>query len=449
MDLPLLWYDLSMIDLHDLRKRPQAYQEAADKKHIKINVAEFLKLDEQYRKVKKDVDTMRAERNAVSKKIATMKGEEKTKAVSEMKKLSEKLKAEEDKLDQLEAKWYAFQLMIPMIPHPSVPVGKDDTENAEARRWGKAPTFAFAVKDHVTLGEELGILDLERGVKVAGARSYFLKGDGARLHLAVMRFAIDTLLKKGWTLFCPPLMAHADCLMGTGFFPGAEEQTYALGVKKAQSDQLEADDLYLIGTSEVSVCSYHKDETLPLSVLPTRYCGLSSCFRREAGTYGKDTHGIYRIHQFEKVEQVVLCEADEKIGMQMFEEIRNNAEEVLQALNLPYRVMTVCTGDMGRGKVFMQDIETWMPSRKSYGETHSCSYLGDFQSRRLSIKYEAKDGERTFVHTLNNTLIASPRILIPLLEIYQNKDGSVTIPEALRPYMNGQDRIAASKREKR
>ena len=230
--------------------------------------------------------------------------------------------------------------------------------------------------------------------------------------------------------------------MGTGFFPGVDQQNiYAVGGQERKDDPIQGDGLHLIGTSEVTVCSYHKDEVLQEKDLPTRYAGYSTCFRREAGSYGKDTKGLYRVHQFEKVEQVVLCRADQKEGMKMFEEIRNNAEDVLKALKLPYRVLNICTGDMGKGKVFMQDIETWMPSRKSYGETHSCSYLGDFQARRLNIKYETKSGEKKFVHTLNNTCIASPRILIPLLEIYQNADGTVTIPEVLRPYMGGQEKI--------
>jgi len=214
-----------------------------------------------------------------------------------------------------------------------------------------------------------------------------------------------------------------------------------VGAEQERGAPIEGDDLYLIGTSEVSVASYHKDEVLKEEDLPTRHAGFSHCLRREAGTYGKDTHGLYRIHQFQKVEQVVLCEADQDEALKLFEEIRTNAEDVLKKLELPYRVIDVCTGDMGKGKVFMQDIETWMPSRDSYGETHSCSYLGEFQSRRLNIKYETKDGEKKFVHTLNNTCIASPRILIPILEIYQNKDGSITIPEALRPYMGRQKKI--------
>ncbi len=434
-----------MIDLHDLRKRPEAYADAAKKKRIAVDVLAFIKLDEERRTLIPIVEDMRKKKNEVSKEVPKMQGEEKEKTIKEMKELGEKLKKQEEELALLEVRWEKDLLMLPQIPHPSVPVGKDDTENVEARVEGKPTKFSFTPKDHVTLGKELDIIDIERGVKVSGSRSYFLKGDGARLQQAVMRYSIDTLIAKGWTLFNPPLMATWECLMGTGFFPGAEEQTYVVGAQPARGEAIESDDVFLIGTSEVSVCSYHKDEVLPLSTLPTRYCGYSSCFRREAGTYGKDTHGLYRVHQFEKVEQVVLCEANEETGMQLFEEIRTNAEEVLKALELPYRILNVCTGDMGKGKVFMQDIETWMPSRDAYGETHSCSYLGDFQARRLNIKYETAEGEKKFVHTLNNTLIASPRILIPLLEIYQNEDGSVTIPKVLRPYMNGQEKIVSKK----
>lgn len=441
-----------MIDLALVRKDPALYQKVCGQKNIKLDVKKFLKLDEDRRELLTQIQAMQAERNAVSKKVPTLKGAEKDKVIREMKDLNEKLKEAEAKLETLEKSWNAQQLQLPSIPLPSVPVGKDDKDNKENSKWGHPSTALrvtpAAVKDHVTLGTELGLLDIERGVKVAGARSYFLIGDGARLHQAVLRYTTDSLIQKGWTLFCPPLMSQARNFMGTGFFPGAEEQIYAVGVKKEGETMLESDELSLIGTSEVSVMGYHADEVLPFSKLPTKYCGYSSCFRREAGTYGKDTHGLYRIHQFEKVEQVVLCEADQAKALALFEEIRTNAEDVLKALELPYRIMDVCTGDMGQGKVFMQDIETWMPSRAStglstsgYGETHSCSYLGDFQTRRLNIKYTDASGEKKFCHSLNNTCIASPRILIPILEIYQNKDGSVTIPEVLRPYMGGQDKI--------
>ena len=433
-----------MIDLDDLRKRPEAYEKAAKDKRINVDIKAFLKLDEKRRNLIIKTEEMRKEKNAVSKEIPNMKGKEKGKALKSMKELSDKLKEKESGLGDLEIQWHEAQLMLPAIPHKSVPVGKDETGNKEFKKAGKIPSFDFKPKDHVTLGEALGILDIARGVKVAGARSYYLIGDGARLEMALLQFALDQLRKKGWLQFTPPYMANYDCFMGTGFFPGIDQENiYAVGGQKSKDSAIESDNVYMIGTSEVTVASYHKDEVLKEDELPKRYAGYSPCFRREAGTYGKDTKGLYRIHQFQKIEQVVLCEADEEKGMKMFEEIRTNAEEILEALKLPYRVVTMCTGDMGKSKVFMQDIETWMPSRNSYGETHSCSYLGDFQARRLNIKYEDGEGKRKFVHTLNNTCIASPRILIPILEIYQNKDGSVTVPEALRPYMNNQKIISA------
>lgn len=431
-----------MIDLHDLRARPAAYQDAATKKGIDVSVAGFLKLDDLRKELQRHVEEMRAQKNSVSKRIPAMKDEERTKALEEMKKLSESLKEKEEELRSTEESWQTMQYMLPAIPLESVPVGKDDRDNVEVRREGALPKFGFAPKDHVALGEALDIIDIPRGAKVSGSRNYFLKGDGARLHHAVLRFTMDSLVAKGWTLFSPPLLATYECFMGTGFFPGVDQgNIYAVGGQEEKGGPVAADNLHLIGTSEVTVCSYHKDELLKEQDLPYRYAGYSACFRREAGTYGKDTRGLYRVHQFEKVEQVVLCRADQKEALALFEEIRKNAEDVLTALRLPYRIINVCTGDMGKGKVFMQDIETWMPSRENYGETHSCSYLGDFQARRLNIRYETSDGEKKFAHTLNNTCIASPRILIPILEIYQNEDSTVAVPEVLRPYMNGQERI--------
>lgn len=430
-----------MIDLHDLRARPDVYQDAAAKKNITVSVQGFLDLDDRRKAMVAEVDGMRTEKNRVSKEVPSMQGDAKAKAITDMKALGETLKAKEEELSALEKEWHATQLLFPSLPLSKVPVGKDDSQNVEVARWSMPPTFDYETKDHVALGEGLDLFDIPRGVKVAGSRSYFLKGDGARLYLAVMRYAMDHLVKKGWTLFIPPYTASWECLMGTGFFPGSEEQTYTVGAQKERGGPVESDDVYLIGTAEVSVASYHKDEVLPLSALPTRYAGYSPCFRREAGTYGKDTRGLYRVHQFEKVEQVVLCEADTEKALALFDEIRINAEDVLRELKLPYRIVDVCTGDMGKGKVYMQDIETWMPSRAAYSETQSCSYLGSFQARRLNIKYETAEGKKEFVHTLNNTCVAGPRILIPILETYQNADGSVTVPEVLRPYMGGQERI--------
>lgn len=428
-----------MIDLNDLRNRPDAYKKAAKDKNLTVDIDELLKLDEQRKELIPGIEEKRAKQNAASKEIPKLEGDAKQKMLEEMKGLSDELKKAEGQLSEIEKPWKTMQLMLPSIPLDSVPVGKDDSENVEVQKVGEIPTFDFEPRDHVTLGEELDMLDFPRASKVAGARSYFLKGDGARLHHAVLRYTMDHLCAKGYTLFSPPLMANYDCFMGTGFFPGADEnQIYMVG--GTEDGEMVSDNLHLIGTSEVTVCSYHKDEILKEEDLPKRYAGYSACFRREAGSYGKDTKGLYRVHQFEKVEQVVLCKADQEEALKMFEEIRTNAEEVLQALKLPYRIIDVCTGDMGKGKVYMQDIETWMPSRDSYGETHSCSYLGDFQARRLNMRYDA-GGEKKFVHTLNNTCIASPRVLIPIMEMYQNEDGSITVPEVLRPYMGGMEKI--------
>ncbi|MCC6954449.1 MAG: serine--tRNA ligase, partial [Deltaproteobacteria bacterium] len=314
-----------------------------------------------------------------------------------------------------------------------VPDGATDADNVETRKWGTIPEFGFAPRDHLDLGTMLDIVDIERGVKVAGSRNYFLKGDGMRLQHAVLQLALDLLHRKGYTLMDPPHVVSYQAMMGTSYFPGGEENAYHLDERD--------NELYLIGTSEVPVCSYHTEEILELNSLPRRYAGYSPCYRREAGTYGKDTRGLYRIHQFYKVEQVVLCEASADSSRQMHAELLGNAEELLQMLKIPYRVVDVCTGDMGQGQVYKNDIESWMPSRNGYGETHSCSSFYEFQSRRLNIRYKDAQGRNRLCHTLNNTLIASPRILIPLLELNQQADGSVRIPEPLRPYMGGQEMI--------
>ncbi len=428
-----------MIDLDHLRQNPESYEHACTVKNVKVDIRAFLTLDEKRRAMMASVQKMQAERNAVSKTVPTIKDKtEKETVIAAMKKLADDLKISEASLALLDSEWIAIALQLPSPPLPTVPVGKDDTQNVEIRKEGKLPSFSFNPLDHIALGTSLDIVDVPRAVKIAGARTYFLKGDGVRLEMAILAFTLDSLVKKGYTPFAPPLMVHYDAMMGTSYFPGGEEQAYTVGVQKERGGVIESDEAYLIGTSEVSVTSYHKDELLELSGLPRKYCGISPCFRREAGTYGKDTHGLYRIHQFQKVEQVILCENDPEISALMHKEILTNAEDILTALELPYRVVDVCTGDMGRGQVYKNDIETWMPSRKSYGETHSCSTFYDFQTRRLNIKYKAVDGTKKFCHSLNNTCIASPRILIPILEIYQNKDGSVTIPEVLRPYMGGQ-----------
>lgn len=424
-----------MIDINELRAHPEIFEDACQKKRVNFDVRAFLVLDAEYRALKTTVESLRASQNAVNREIPKLQGSEKTTRLEEMKRLAAQIKEEGERLNALEAKWEREQLFIPSPPLTSVPVGKDDTENTEVKRIGEAPKFGFKIRDHVELGNALGILDIERGVKISGARNYFLKGDGARLQHAVLQLAMDLLHDRDWTLMDPPHLVHYGAMMGTSYFPGGEEQAYRLDERDT--------DTYLIGTSEVSVASYHQDEILDEAKLPLRYAGYSPCYRREAGTYGKDTAGIYRIHQFYKVEQVVVCRADAEESARLHAELLGNAEALMALLEIPYRVVAVCTGDMGRGQVFKNDIEAWMPSRNAYGETHSCSTFYDFQSRRLKLRYKSADGKNVYCHTLNNTLIASPRILIPLLEINQQADGSVMIPRALRPYMKGQERISA------
>ena len=426
-----------MIDLHDLRERPEQYQQACDNKRVSFNVRAFLELDTEYRRVRSEVETMRAAQNAVSKEIPKLQGAEKEQKLAEMKGLAEKVKEGGVALKELEDRWTKDQLRIASIPLEGVPVGKDDTENRLNRAWGEIPKPGFEIRDHVRLGKELDLFDIERGVKIAGARSYFLKGDGTRLQHAILSLAMDTLHKAGYLLMDPPHIVNYEAMMATGYFPGGEEMAYHLDERD--------DGLHLIGTAEVPVASYHSNEILALDELPKRYAGYSPCYRREAGAYGKDTQGLYRVHQFYKVEQVAFCKADPEESMKLHHELLGNAEKVLQLLELPYRVVDVCTGDMGQGQVYKHDIETWMPSRNAYGETHSCSSFYDYQARRLNTRYKDSSGKNVFCYTLNNTCIASPRVLIPLLENHQNADGSVTIPKALRPYMGGQEAIVAKK----
>jgi seryl-tRNA synthetase len=422
-----------MIDLMDLRKRPEDYQKACNDKRIAFDVASFVALDERRRELLVEVEQLRARSNQLSKEVPKLQGEDKAARLAELKDLSACLKDGNKELQDLEDRWSREQLLIPSIPKEGVPVGRDDTENLEIRSFGKPPEFSFKPKDHLELGLLHDLLDVERGVKIAGARNYFLKGDGALLHHAVLNLAISLISDRGYTLMDPPHIVNYEAMMGTGYFPGGEEMAYHLDERDDES--------YLIGTSEVSLASYHVNEVLNLEDLPRKYAGYSPCYRREAGSYGKDTHGLYRVHQFYKVEQVIVCRNDNEESERFHAELLKNAEDLMQLLELPYRVVEVCTGDLGQGQVYKNDIEAWMPSRNAYSETHSCSTLRDFQARRLQLRYRDEDGKMRFCHTLNNTLVASPRILIPLLEVHQNEDGSINIPAALRPYLRGRERI--------
>lgn len=424
-----------MLDLAFIRSNPDVVKEAARLKNNSIDVDALLDLDQKVVALQHEVEDTRAKQNQLSKGIQQA-GKEKNvelrnTLIAEGKKFAEFIKANEPELNKLVEERYNMLLQVPNIPDPSSPVGKDDSENVPFKYWGEAPSFDFQALDHYDLMLKHNLVDIERAVKVAGSRSYVLRGDAARLELALINFAMDKMSRKGFTPLIVPSMARDFAFIGNGQFPKGRDQVYEV------KDQ----DLFLVGTAEVSITGMYKDEILKAEELPMKFVGYSPCYRQEAGTYGKDTRGVFRIHQFNKVEQYIFAKADHEESVYWFEQLLQNAEELIQALELPYRVVNVCTGDMGDGKVGMYDVECWVPSEGRYRETHSCSYLHDWQARRANIRYRDEEGKVKFVYTLNNTAIASPRILIPLLETHQQADGSIRIPEALRPFMGGQEYI--------
>jgi len=416
-----------MIDIKLIRDDPDKYAEAGRLKLIEADVAGLLETDAKLTDARRELQEARTAQNAAGKRIAKLSGQEKADAIAEMQSLKARVKELGELIEQLEPTFRERMLRICQPPAPDVPVGQDDTENVTLREEGEIRRFDFEPKDHVELGAALEIIDIPRGVKLAGSRNFVLKGAGAMLHQAVLRLAIDQMIERGYTLMTVPVLVNEAVMYGTGYFPLGRDQAYLA----------ERDAMSLVGTAEVPLTGYHTDEILAEAELPRKYVALSTCFRREAGAAGKDTYGLYRIHYFDKVEQVIVAANDEQASIEFHQEILANAEGVLKALELPYRVVNVCTGDLGQGQVQKFDIETWMPSRDSYGETHSASRFHEFQARRLNIRYRDAGGRIRFCHTLNNTVIASPRILIPLLELNQNADGTVTVPEALRPYMDG------------
>lgn len=425
-----------MLDIKYIRQNSDLVKEAAKNKLIKIDIDRLLELDENMRKLNQELDSLKEERNKLSSSIPTLSNEEKKETIEHVKSLKEKIADLENKLSPIKSEYTDLMYQVPGVPYEEVPIGETDEDNVEIKTVGQIPTFDFEIKDHVELAESLDLIDIPRGVKVAGSRSYYLKNEAVLLEMALCRYVVDKLVKKGFTPMTVPTLVKEAPMYGTSYFPGGRDQAYAVT----------EDELYLVGTSEVALVSYNSNETFESKdVLPKMYCGYSSCYRREAGTYGKDTRGLYRVHQFTKIEQVIMCEADYDKQYELHDFLLNNAEEIMQDLKIPYRVVKVCTGDMGIGQVRKHDIEAWMPSRGKYSETHSCSSFGDFQARRSGIKYKDENGETKYCYTLNNTAIASPRILIPLLELNQNEDGSVNIPEVLVPYMNGMTKIEKKK----
>jgi len=419
-----------VLDLKFIRQDPEAVRAGAEKKRIACDVDRILELDAASRAVGVDLDSLRQRQKEAGGRMAKATPEERAGLLEEQKGLKAELKGLEERKGQLDEELRGLLLQVPMPPAAEVPDGADDEENVELRRVGEPRTFDFEPRSHQDLGELHGWIDTERGARLAGSRNYLLKGDLVLLESAVLRCAVDLMAARGFTPVTVPTLVRTEAMQGTGYFPGGEEQAYRCD---------ERDDLWLVGTAEVPLTAMHAGEILSHEDLPLRFVAQSSCYRREAGTYGKDTRGLYRVHQFQKVEQVVVDVDDEARSLEHHQAILQNAEDLMQSLELPYRVVNVCGGDLGQGQVQKFDIETWMPSREGYGETHSASRFHDFQARRLNLRYRGEDGKVRHCHTLNNTVAASTRMLIALLENHQQADGTVRVPEPLRPYLAGRE----------
>lgn len=407
-----------MLDIKFIRDNLELCKTAAKNKNREVEWDALLKLDDKRRELIGKVEVLRAERNEISKQKVESSNHRGKAIKLELKELEEELRG-------VEEQFRLIMLTVPNVPDPSVPVGKDSTGNVEIKKWGEPTTFGFTPKDHIELAKTLDLIDFERGAKVGGSRAYFLKNEAAQMELAIMLWALSKLIAKGYTPLIAPSLVKDMPLYGNGQFPWGREEVY----------RIEKDDVYLAGTAEVPVTAYYADEVLNEKDLPKKFVAFSPCFRREAGSYGKDTRGVYRLHQFNKIEQVIITTAETNNSITLHEELLANAEEILQDLELPYRVMLMCTGDMGEPQVKKYDVETWMPGRQGYGETMSNSFMGDFQARRLKIRYKSKDGSVKFAHTLNNTAIASPRILVAIFENYQQADGSITVPKVLQQFL--------------
>ena len=416
-----------MLDLELIRKNPEFVKERLKTRGEGFEelVDKVMELDHERRSILRELESLRAERNAKSKEIGMLKrkGEDTSSLEEEVKKIKESIEAYEEKLASVEEKLRDLMLRIPNLPHKSVPIGKDESENVEVRRWGKPKDFSFEPRPHWEIGERLGIFDFERAGKISGSRFVILKDWGAKLERALINFMLDLHSRKGYKEVWPPHLVRPEILIGTGQLPKFEEELY----------KCERDDLYLIPTAEVPLTNLYRDEILSEEDLPIYMVSYTPCYRREAGSYGKDIRGIIRQHQFNKVELVKIVKPEH--SYEELEKLTADAEDVLKLLGLPYRVVLLCTGDMGFASAKTYDIEVWFPSQGRYREISSCSNCEDFQARRMNARYRDAQGKLHFVHTLNGSGLAIGRTLAAILENYQQEDGSVVVPEALRDYL--------------
>jgi seryl-tRNA synthetase len=414
-----------MLDIKFIRENQDIIKEATRKKHLSFNVEDLVKADTRRLEILRGVEELRAKQNATSDQITKVDASQKATLIAEMKEVKDKLKKSEEELEKIMVEWRALMLAVPNIPDMSVPEGKDDSENVEVSTWGEIPKFSFTPRDHIEIMEKQGFVDFERGTKTAGFRGYFLKNDAVLLEMAVWQYVMKRWQDKGFEPMMVPSLVRREALLGSGYLPQGEEDLYKDG-----ND-------YLAGTGEVASMFYHSDEVLDEKDLPRKIIAWSPCFRKEAGSHGKDVKGLIRVHEFYKCEQVVLCAASHEESVKHHEDITRHSEEMMEELGLPYHRLLICGGDLGQGQVKKYDIEAWVPSQGKYRETHSASYFHDYQTRRLNIRYRDSEGKMHYTHSLNNTAAATPRLLTAIIEIYQNADGTVRIPDVLVPYMSG------------
>jgi seryl-tRNA synthetase len=417
-----------MLAMDFVKGNREAVERAIRDKHVDLDLAALLELDAGVRALKTQIEGLRAERNAVSARFKDATPEEKAELGRKAKEAGARASALEGELGDKETQLDGLMLRLPGIPYEGAPIGPDESANMVIRTVGEPPTFGFDPLDHVALIEKNEWADLSRVTSISGSRTYCLKGRLALLETKLMAWALEKIASAAFTPITVPAIARAQAFLNQGQFPGHEDETY----------QLPNDDLWLAGTAEVVLTSLHSGEIIEGDRLPVLYAGYSPCFRREAGSAGKDVRGLLRVHQFVKVEQYVICEADDAESAKWHATLLDLAEQLLQALEIPYQVVETSTGDMGLGKYRMNDIESWVPSLSKYRETHSCSTLHEWQARRANIRYRGADGKVRFAHTLNNTALASPRILVPLLENHQTQDGRVRLPKALQELMGSE-----------
>jgi len=419
-----------MLDIKFIKENPDLIKEAVRKKHIKFDVDELLKTEEERIQNLQLVENLRAEQNKVTEKISgTTDPVVREQLIGDMRQFKDHLKDKEGKLEEIMKRWRSLMLLVPNVPDASVPEGIDESANQEIKRWGDIPIFDFDPKDHIELMTKLGMVDFERGTKVHGFRGYFLKGDGVNLCFAIWNYALQFFGSRGFMPLIPPVIVNKKLLYGTGHLPGDVEDYY-----------MTQDGDVLAGTAEVPLMGYHSDEILTESELPKKYLGFSPCFRREAGSHGKDVKGLVRVNEFFKFEQLILCVANHEESVKFHEEINKNTEEFIESMKIPYRTVINCGADLGLGQVKKYDIELWVPKEGKYREISSASYFHDFQTRRLNIRYKASDGKIRYTHSLNSTAIPTPRVLVSIIENFQEPDGSIRIPEVLQKYI-GKDVI--------